>query len=74
MKTDTIKHQKTEIVDRRGFESHPVRLLSDRELRGECNTNVTSQNPSEAKKACEVMLLVRGLADQKTAWLREMGR
>jgi hypothetical protein len=69
MKLDTLKHQKTEIVARRGFKSHPVRLLSDRDLQSKRNTNVTNQGPTEAEKAREVMLLVRGLADQKTAWM-----
>ena len=69
MKLDTLKHQKTEIVGRRGFKSHPVRSLSDSYLQAERNKNVTNQSPTEAEKAREVMLLVRGLANQKTAWL-----
>lgn len=39
----TIKHQKTENVARRGFKSHPVRLLSDSELRPERSKNVARQ-------------------------------
>ena len=66
---DTIKHQKTEIVARRGFESHPVRSLYDSELQTERSKNVAQKSPTEADKAREVMLLVRGLADQKTAWM-----
>jgi len=66
---DTIKHQKTEIVARRGFESHPVRSLYDSDLQTERSKNVARKSPTEADKAREVMLLVRGLADQKTAWL-----
>ena len=69
MKTDTIKHQKTEIVDRRGFESHPVRLLNDKELRTERSNDVTQQSLTEAQKAREVQLLIAGLAREKTAWM-----
>lgn len=66
---DTIKHQKTENVARRGFKSHPVRSLSDSELCTPRSKNVARKSPTEADKAREVMLLVRGLANQKTAWL-----
>ena len=66
--TTELKQQKSENVAPRGFKSHPVRSLDDNELGGECNKNVTPQTQDEAKKAREVMALVRGLAMQKTAW------
>ena len=65
----TIKHQKTENVARRGFKSHPVRILPDNDLRTERSKNVARESQTEADKAHEVMLLVRGLAAEKTAWL-----
>lgn len=54
----------------RGFKSHPVRSLNDNELSGQCSKSVTNQTHDEAKKAREVMELVRGLCLQKTAWMR----
>ena len=65
----TIKHQKTAILNCRGFESHPVRSLNDRELRTERSKSVTQESLSEAEKAREVQLLIAGLAREKTAWM-----
>jgi len=43
VKSDTIKQQKTAIVHYRGFESHPVRSLSDSKLQSGRNKNVTNE-------------------------------
>jgi hypothetical protein len=58
------------VAGRRGFKSHPVRSLSTNDLSGERSKNVAKQATDEAKKACDVMDLIRGLAAEKTAWIR----
>jgi hypothetical protein len=45
----------------------PLRPLKVNELRGDCNKPVTKQTPDEAKKAREVMDLIRGLTAGKIA-------
>jgi len=61
------------VIGRRGFKSHPVRSLNINDLSGERSKNVAKQTPDESKKAREVMDLIRGLAAEKTAWIRQAG-
>lgn len=62
-------NQNNSFLNDRGFKSLHCHRRSDSELQKKRNTGVTQQTCDEAKKAREVMLLVRGLADQKTAWM-----
>ena len=73
MKYCKLKQQNYTIVSRRGFKSHPVRSLSTNDLSGDRSKNVARQTPDKAKKAREVMDLIRGLAAEKTAWIRQAG-
>jgi hypothetical protein len=48
----------------------PLRPLNFKDLQGDRSKNVTPRNSDEAEKAREVMDLIRGLAAEKTAWIR----